>query len=432
MSKVQSGAAATRRPAVAVHAWATARAPQLARANAAAGGDRIWFAQYLRGIAALLVVVDHLVVLYWLSPGFAASIANVPPVDKFTFDLPHLAVFHELAGHNVTVGSCAVAMFLLISGFVIPMSLERYRPGQFLVARVFRLYPVWLVAIGVVATVFAISAATSAASFPHGPRAWLENLSLMREWFWTPAINPVSWTLEVELKFYVICAVLVAVASLTRARTVLITGGVLFLLALSYTDMSEALAAGAPSMQFLAFIVSFNAQFLIFMFMGVCFYNYFRGTWRRATFLGSLALLLSMWFVAMREGPLALSADLMTTSYLVGFVIFAGFFILRRRLRFSRTFNFLADISFPLYALHQVVGYSLLVVLYRLHPLPYLNLVEMLVIVVLLSWAVHKLIEDPLNTYGKRLVRRGLPWWLRIGPRPRGPVEGSVGEGRSA
>jgi peptidoglycan/LPS O-acetylase OafA/YrhL len=80
-------------------------------------GDRqhkIQFADTLRGIAAALVMLDHVL-----------GLAGLSPTAKFPL---------------LSLGQFGVALFFLVSGFVIPISLPKYSVVGFLTARVFRIY----------------------------------------------------------------------------------------------------------------------------------------------------------------------------------------------------------------------------------------------------------------------------------------------------
>ena len=78
------------------------------------------FADTLRGIAAGLVLLDH------------------------TLDLAGLSLTAKFP--LLSLGQLGVALFFLVSGFVIPISLPKYSVPGFLVARVLRIYPTYAVA----------------------------------------------------------------------------------------------------------------------------------------------------------------------------------------------------------------------------------------------------------------------------------------------
>src|SRR5262249_17779929 len=107
---------------------------------------RLWFAQGLRAVACLLVVVAHYFEAFLQSHQTTASLALFPPLTE----LPtpgFLRAFPWLATHGFPFGGVGVALFFLVSGFVIPFSLQKNSLGGFFVRRFFRLYPTLWVAL---------------------------------------------------------------------------------------------------------------------------------------------------------------------------------------------------------------------------------------------------------------------------------------------
>lgn len=66
----------------------------------------------------------------------------------------------------------------------------------------------------------------------------------------------------------------------------------------------------------------------------------------------------------------------------------------------------MSDISYPLYVIHGVAGYSLLRILLDMGLKPWVSLLITTFIAVLLAFLLHKLIELPSQKLGKRLIHR--------------------------
>ena len=111
--------------------------------------SRIEFLHILRGCAALLVALEHLCIVFWYNKAAVTHLTNLPAVPDtvppplstrlvFSFGYGPLG-FSELWN----LSSFAIALFYLISGFVIPFSLRRTALPGFLAARALRLWPTY-------------------------------------------------------------------------------------------------------------------------------------------------------------------------------------------------------------------------------------------------------------------------------------------------
>lgn len=177
------------------------------------GSGRVRFANQLRGLAAFGVVWHHLGVQYWSGKGFAAAIVgfSVPPAEAI---IPAWAVLSRTiqafggSKARFDIGEVSVALFFLISGFVIPMSLRKLTIPQFAVARFLRIYPTYCASIGLFLFVACVAGPSlgGPGRFEVPALHWLAQALLVVDVFSTPLLDLASWTLLIELKFYVVCA----------------------------------------------------------------------------------------------------------------------------------------------------------------------------------------------------------------------------------
>ncbi|PYY35803.1 acyltransferase [Curtobacterium sp. MCBD17_030] len=155
----------------------------------AATGSRVERFSLLDGLrfaAALAVVAYHY--LAFPEPGLGAPVSSVGP-EVFRF---------------AKYGAFGVDLFFVISGFVILMSGLGRSAGAFVASRISRLYPAyWL---GVLST--AVVVAVAAPGHPVDLRQVLVNLTMLHPAFGVGDVDPVYWTLWIELHFYVIVGVL--------------------------------------------------------------------------------------------------------------------------------------------------------------------------------------------------------------------------------
>jgi peptidoglycan/LPS O-acetylase OafA/YrhL len=149
----------------------------------------------IRALAALAVLVSH---AYPISLGSGAQ-------------EPLKALF----GH--TLGSLAVYVFFIISGFLIAMSFARSRStGRFVLARVLRLFPGLIVSMSLIALIMGPFVTTLAPlAYLTDPQTWtsiLRNVTLIKPQFTLPGVfetQPFTgvqgsiWTLFHEVACYV-------------------------------------------------------------------------------------------------------------------------------------------------------------------------------------------------------------------------------------
>ena len=167
--------------------WAASRdsAPKDAVSKDAGGSaSRLGWLDVLRGVAALAVVFDH--------------------VSYYT--LQHV---RQLVYQWFDPGNYGVFVFFLISGYIVPASLERKGSVRtFWVSRVFRLYPLYLLAVGVAVAFYLtnVGSARGEASDPVG--SFLSQFLMMSNVLSGQNLPNVVWSLSYEMIFYLLLTAL--------------------------------------------------------------------------------------------------------------------------------------------------------------------------------------------------------------------------------
>jgi peptidoglycan/LPS O-acetylase OafA/YrhL len=375
----------------------------------------------LRGYAALVVVLFH------LSPSVIGSER-------------HLAIFRV-----IDFGKYGVLLFFLVSGYVIPMSLERHGSlRRFWLGRLFRIYPAYLVAIGlVVATTASVPAVlrTETVSSVLAHATMLSDPIGLRG-----AVRP-FWTLSYEMVFYLVVAGLYgwrlhrhsawwaaglavgAVAAGPRLPDGLLSAGfdarrvtaavLLVLVAGCVTAFLTGRAVRTAGLAGIGFVllVAVNAHpttqstvassqqgllLLAVMFAGTVVYRTQHGQIDRR--VGVPALLLV---------GLCLTASISWITAAAVAVTFAAAFGLRER-RTPAVLTWLGAVSYSLYVLHVIVlsGYGRLVPGLGDRPfgLRLAVAVAVLATALAVAWVSYRLVELPAQRLGRRVGgRRGAP-----------------------
>ena len=151
----------------------------------------------LRGIAAISVVMAHI-----------------------TLAMPSV--------HNYfRFGVSGVDLFFIISGYVIYMSVEKTnKPLDFVVARIGRLYPVYWVSVFYTFILFVGWSWISGMQQQFNIYDLFANLSMFQYYLQSKNIIATSWTLLIEMLFYILIFILFVLKKLSKIEIV----GMLFII----------------------------------------------------------------------------------------------------------------------------------------------------------------------------------------------------------
>ncbi|MEU6806936.1 acyltransferase family protein [Streptomyces neyagawaensis] len=193
------------RPTIpATHTPSPSAITRLLDVGSPAGGSRLGWLDALRGIAALVVVFDH------ASYTFAADLRR------------------ELMPQCNT-GRYGIMVFFLVSGYIIPASLERRGCVRtFWIGRVFRVYPLWAVVVTVLlALQFSGLAEPRDVGRQSAVSVAVAHATMLQELLGTPSLLLVLWTLSYEVSFYLLVVALFTVRLHRRSEVVAIVLAVL-------------------------------------------------------------------------------------------------------------------------------------------------------------------------------------------------------------
>jgi peptidoglycan/LPS O-acetylase OafA/YrhL len=337
---------------------------------------------FLRGLACISVLAFH-----FLSRG--PDTGTMPGVD-----FPLLAAIAHY-------GYLGVHLFFVISGFVILMSAGDATPRGFAASRASRLYP----ALWAGATLTAgVAWLAGDARFMVSSADYLVNLSMVPHWFDVPYVDGVYWSLAYELHFYILVWLAIRLGLMPRLE---------WLLA-GWLGISTA-NAFFPTWPAIFWL---NASWAPFFTAGGLFYLV-----RTQGFTPLRGILLALSFVlaetyALRDGPLegvVLSkapVGVVATVVLVVAAIFGLFWLIakgRLRMRPSPFIFYARVLTYPMYVIHQNLGFMLYGGLHRATGLVVAPLLGTLALLLVLSWCIHAAVERPLGRFLRRRLDGAAP-----------------------
>ena len=309
----------------------------------------------LRGIAAIIVVLYHYIILY--DEKFGHIKENY--IEIFSF------------------GHYGVQLFFIISGFVIYMSVLKVRStSDFLTKRAIRLYPTYIFAIIVT---FAVVGISSLGTLKTGAADMLVNLTMFQDFFGFKNVDGVYWSLRVELTFYLLMAMLL-VFKLER-KVMIFTG--LWLLVSAAIQLTNGIVDTEMTSLLEKFSMSNYCQMFI---IGIMFYYIWQhGNHLKYTLMIFAAVVYDFSFEGFTNG--------MFTLFFIG----VFYLILNDKMQWlkSDTLVYLGALSFPLYLIHQNIGY---IIIHKLESMGYMHEVFLIIpigISLILAHLILHYVEKP-------------------------------------
>ncbi|WP_254225172.1 acyltransferase family protein [Burkholderia multivorans] len=361
-------------------------------------GGKIVFANQLRGLAVLCVIVAHYLGIYWFARPIVAQYIGAPVVEGGG---PRIFPYVFFAP-TFNYGPFGVAVFFLISGFVIPFSLDKLGGVRFIAARMLRIFPTYWVATAF--TMFAVYLSTKhwGAAYYITEEQVISNMFLVHQQIGLPTIDMVNWTLCIEVLFY-ICALLM-MPFIKRASPMSLVNFALAIMALiTWWPSSWDTPLKFGSTQFALGAFKYQLMMVCFLFIGTLFNFRFHDRISRATLIGSVFAMFTIMLATWPKTPIADQFPSVPLNYFYALVVFSVCFAFRNRFRPLKFIDFFADISYPLYLVHAVSGYAIIRLLMAAGFRYYQAAVVALACSVAVAYILHRVVEVPTaNALKKR------------------------------
>jgi peptidoglycan/LPS O-acetylase OafA/YrhL len=367
--------------------------------------------QYMRGFAALLVLYAHIVVVGTtdpVTPRLYLPMVPHTPVSgtQILAAEAFLRPEYFIERFRIVSGDLGVAIFFLISGFVIQGSLQTLSPGLFIGRRIFRIYPLTIFVVFITAIVLAVYCRLYGVQEPFTIHSTILSAFLLNGFFPSLYVLPVLWSLMVEVSFYVLMACIFLLSKKCGYLEMITAGTSCLLLTYLGTDPPAALLPVALQVH----NVGYMAVYMIYMLIGSAI---FRGVTTPNEILkstGTVIVLLSTFLlgreVFQQHSPNYVHITVITS---VGTVFaFAAGLAAERVLRWWPILAFFGDISFPLYLVHVPLGWAMIYELSRRHVPLWLSMSITVVTCILLAWLLHVTVEKPSYILGQRWLDKML------------------------
>lgn len=308
-----------------------------------------------RGIAALFVVLFHYTTRYEQIYGHKSEL-----------------LFHVDLGHY------GVKLFFIISGFVIFLTLKKTKhPLDFIISRISRLYPVYWAAI---ITTFVAISLFALPGRETSIRNAIINASMLQSWFNIPSVDGVYWTLAVELKFYFLMLVCYLFKLLKRINILLFLW-----LAIVIVDQTLLITCQYQLPGPIRTILIFEHAYLFIS--GIVFYQLKNKRNDILLNLLNIGCLFVAWFAGNTESFIIIS---------VCFILFYLFIFDLIKFIAVKPLLFFGTISYPLYLVHQNIGYIILNLGYKANINSHMNILITIIVVIGIATTLNYMVEKPL------------------------------------
>lgn len=359
--------------------------------RSAQGSARLRSLDGLRLVAALMVAAYH-----FTARSDTAHFWGSSPKDLF----PHLSA-------AAAYGPLGVQLFFLISGFVICMSSWGRTTYDFFRSRVSRLYPAYWAALVLITIACLIAPSISQ---PLRLDQFLVNTTMLQEPMGVRRAIGVDWTLWVEVRFYVLFALLVVSRGVTYRRVV--SFSCLWIVATvlaSQTDNEIIQQVVMP--EYAPFFVGGLALYLIHRFgSDLLLWSIVAVSWALAQWYA----IAGMWRPNAKVVYLERSPVVILLIVTLAYVAVAAAALGWLRWAHWRWLTVAGALTYPFYLVHEHLGWFSITLLSRRWGWPpELTLVTTFLLMLGLAFAIHHIVERRLGPRLKRALDHQRPAVVR-------------------
>lgn len=295
----------------------------------------------------------------------------------------------------VKFGYLGVPLFFAISGFVIFLSVQKGDARTFVASRAARLYPAFWVAI-ILTTAVVRWGGDVSLLVPW--RDVLINFTMVPQWLGADLVDGAYWSLAVEFHFYIFVWLLLRFDVLRHIKSIMWVW--LFVSFFNYFQSSYLIER------------LFEASWAPFFCVGICAYLMREGDRTQGVHLLFLfAAVLVLMYVRSRAGQVADFSDRdVAAAVLLGSLVPVAFWLISRQkfeVAGGSVLYWAATLTYPVYVLHEYMGYVLMSRLHGLGVAPAICVVVVFSGVLVMAYQVHIRVERPLAGLIRKVVAGG-------------------------
>lgn len=280
-------------------------------------------------------------------------------------------------------GAAGVIVFFFTSGYVITHVLQSEPPVEFLIKRIFRIYPLFMFAV---LSEIAVNTLVDGAPIPTISQL-VPHLLLLGDVFGVPtSLSGVEWTLRVEVAFYVVMAILKA-AGLVRNSKYL--PGV-------FAAMATALYFLPPYPNWPGLAFGYTTLYAPLLFLGACIYLLETGKANANACTAAIILIaFEFWNATMKIQP-----DFINHNHsMYAFILFFAAWMMRTKMKDGPLIRLASNLTYSVYLFHNWAWPYLLKVVTAIGITTIHANVQIVILILAICYFMHRTVEH----YGLRL-----------------------------
>ena len=314
----------------------------------------------------------------------------------------------NVLGHIFKYGYLGVNLFFIISGFVIPISIQHKSLSKFITSRISRLYPTYWVSAFLT---FIITILFGAPRFTAELKQLIINLSMFQNYIGAKNIDEVYWTLFIEMKFYLfIIAPYLLINKLKHFKLdyLIYFWTVLSVLYLFKKDISIIQRVDYW------LILSWSSYFI----SGLLFFKIYSEKIKfKYIALLIISLSLSLHHSLSRAKIFEVYYNTTLNPSIVGLIIISFYILLflvsinKLKLINSPNIFTLGSLTYPLYLMHQNIGFIAFNNLSE-HLNKYILVTSVIIFMIITSYLLSKFYEPVASTFLKTKIKNKIHFFL--------------------
>ena len=318
------------------------------------------------------------------------SEAVLPILDSQEWMMPMFEIF-LIENFATQTGILGVSLFFIITGYLMPLMLERYSRSGFLVNRVFRIFPVLIISLLLVGLFlyFTQNITFSISSYFH-------SLTLSYEYYGVIPIIGVLWTLVIEVIFYLL---MFMIGKITPVKLLSIQMLILTVIIVSIKNLDN----------YSLMLFATYAKYISMILIGTAIYLAFEDKCdiaRKILYVVSSIILsyIGFYIVQINRGDTSTYNNIGT--FLLATGVFLVIFNLDISIFRSKFVKFLSNLVYPIYLIHVPVGLVSMLYMSGFIDNNYLLLLLPLGVVLGLSYLINIYVELPFIRKGRSIITR--------------------------